>query len=122
VRINITMDEALLKRVDAAAEREGFTRSGFLADAARRSLAEGARAYVAERPKEAGRVDHNRERRAHRRVHPARRTGGKKPWCRHGDAKKSEREVDALECSVGLARSDGILRLTSILPCAACLC
>jgi predicted RNase H-like HicB family nuclease len=45
VRINITMDEALLKRVDAAAEREGYTRSGFLAHAARRSLAEDARAY-----------------------------------------------------------------------------
>lgn len=40
VRINITMDQALLKRVDAVAEREGFTRSGFLADAARRRLVE----------------------------------------------------------------------------------
>jgi len=45
VRLNITMDEALLKRVDAAAEREGFTRSGFLANAVRRCLVEDARGY-----------------------------------------------------------------------------
>ena len=43
VRLNITMDEALLKRVDAVAEREGFTRSGFLANAVRRCLVEDAR-------------------------------------------------------------------------------
>jgi predicted RNase H-like HicB family nuclease len=35
-RVNITMDEGLLKRVDSAAEDLGFTRSGFLAEAARR--------------------------------------------------------------------------------------
>lgn len=45
VRLNITMDEALLKRVDAAAEREGFTRSGFLANAVRRCLVEDVRGY-----------------------------------------------------------------------------
>jgi predicted transcriptional regulator len=45
VRLNITMDEALLKRVDAVAEREGFTRSGFLANAVRRCLVEDARGY-----------------------------------------------------------------------------
>lgn len=45
VRLNITMDEALLKRVDAVAEREGFTRSGFLANAVRRCLVEDARRY-----------------------------------------------------------------------------
>ena len=47
VRLNITMDESLLKRVDAAAEREGFTRSGFLATAARRCLAETGPAFGA---------------------------------------------------------------------------
>lgn len=45
VRLNITMDEALLKRVDAVAERQGFTRSGFLASAVRRCLAEDAHGY-----------------------------------------------------------------------------
>jgi len=47
VRLNITMDQSLLKRVDAAAEREGYTRSGFLAAAARRSLAETGPGYDA---------------------------------------------------------------------------
>lgn len=37
-RINITMDESLLLRVDEAAERIGETRSGFLAAAARKRL------------------------------------------------------------------------------------
>ncbi len=49
VRLNITMDEALLKRVDAVAEREGFTRSGFLANAARRSLVEDAQGFRRDR-------------------------------------------------------------------------
>src|SRR5712691_9821022 len=35
VRINITLDESLLARVDRAAEAVGETRSGYLADAAR---------------------------------------------------------------------------------------
>lgn len=52
IRLNITMDEILVKRVDAAAERLGFTRSGFLAEAARRyivsMIADGAEA--AKRP------------------------------------------------------------------------
>jgi predicted RNase H-like HicB family nuclease len=38
VRANITMDEGLLRRVDAAAAAGGFTRSGFLAQAARERL------------------------------------------------------------------------------------
>jgi predicted RNase H-like HicB family nuclease len=38
-RINITLDESLLARVDRAAEAAGETRSGYLADAARRRLA-----------------------------------------------------------------------------------
>ena len=38
VRANITVDEALLRRIDAAASAEGFTRSGFLAQAARDRL------------------------------------------------------------------------------------
>jgi predicted RNase H-like HicB family nuclease len=39
MRINITLDESLLARVDRAAEAAGETRSGYLADAARRRLA-----------------------------------------------------------------------------------
>jgi predicted RNase H-like HicB family nuclease len=39
VRANITVDEALLARVDRAAAAEGSTRSGFLAQAAREKLA-----------------------------------------------------------------------------------
>jgi hypothetical protein len=38
-RVNITLDETLLARVDRAAETAGETRSGYLADAARRRLA-----------------------------------------------------------------------------------
>jgi hypothetical protein len=38
VRINITMDEDLLGAVDAAAEKQSVSRSGFLADAARAKL------------------------------------------------------------------------------------
>ena len=38
VRINITMDEALVERLDAGARREGTTRSGFLAQAVREKL------------------------------------------------------------------------------------
>lgn len=37
-RVNITFDEALLRRVDNAAEHAGFTRSGYLAQAAREKL------------------------------------------------------------------------------------
>lgn len=40
VRVNITLDESLLARIDRAAESAGETRSGFLADAARKRLAE----------------------------------------------------------------------------------
>ena len=38
VRVNITIEERLLKEIDSAASHEGLTRSGFLADAARRSM------------------------------------------------------------------------------------
>ena len=38
VRVNITLEERLLKEIDSAATQEGMTRSGFLADAARRSM------------------------------------------------------------------------------------
>lgn len=37
-RFNATMDEVLLARVDRAAQAAGMSRSGFLADAARRVL------------------------------------------------------------------------------------
>lgn len=39
VRVNITMDEALLAAVDRAAAKAGSSRSGFLADAARERIA-----------------------------------------------------------------------------------
>jgi predicted RNase H-like HicB family nuclease len=39
VRLNITLDESLLARIDRAAEAGGETRSGYLAGAARRRLA-----------------------------------------------------------------------------------
>ena len=39
-RINITLDEGLLSRIDNAANALGETRSGFLASAARKRLAE----------------------------------------------------------------------------------
>ena len=38
LRINITMDKALVDRLDAAATREGTTRSGYLAHAVREKL------------------------------------------------------------------------------------
>jgi predicted RNase H-like HicB family nuclease len=41
VRVNVTLDEGLLKTVDRAAARLGYTRSGFLAEAARRMLKAG---------------------------------------------------------------------------------
>ena len=37
-RLNITMDRALVDRLDAAARREGATRSGYLAQAVREKL------------------------------------------------------------------------------------
>jgi predicted RNase H-like HicB family nuclease len=43
VRVNITMDEGLLQRVDRAADAQGFTRSGLLAEAARSWLRRGRR-------------------------------------------------------------------------------
>jgi predicted RNase H-like HicB family nuclease len=41
VRVNISIGERLLKRIDQAAEGRGMTRSGFIAAAARQSLGEG---------------------------------------------------------------------------------
>ncbi|CAK0776787.1 antitoxin HicB [Gammaproteobacteria bacterium] len=38
VRFNATMDEALLARIDSTARSMGMSRSGFLADAARRMM------------------------------------------------------------------------------------
>jgi predicted RNase H-like HicB family nuclease len=40
VRVNISIDKALLARIDAEATRRSMTRSGFLADAAREKLRE----------------------------------------------------------------------------------
>lgn len=42
VRLNITLEESLLARIDKAAAAAGETRSGYLASAARRRLAESA--------------------------------------------------------------------------------
>ena len=39
VRVQITMDERLLARVDGAARRRGETRSGFISEACRARLA-----------------------------------------------------------------------------------
>lgn len=39
VRINITLPSDVLEQIDQYAEREGFTRSGFLAQAARKLMA-----------------------------------------------------------------------------------
>jgi predicted RNase H-like HicB family nuclease len=38
VRVNITLPSDILEQVDRRAEQEGFTRSGFLAQAARKAL------------------------------------------------------------------------------------
>lgn len=40
VRVNITIEQGLLGRIDRAAAAAGFTRSGFLAEAARRMIRE----------------------------------------------------------------------------------
>jgi predicted RNase H-like HicB family nuclease len=39
VRVNITLPADVLSQIDAHAEREGFTRSGFLAQAAKKAMA-----------------------------------------------------------------------------------
>jgi predicted RNase H-like HicB family nuclease len=39
VRINVTMPADVLEQIDQYAEREGFTRSGFLAQAAKKAIA-----------------------------------------------------------------------------------
>jgi predicted RNase H-like HicB family nuclease len=39
VRVNVTLDAALLEAIDEAARRRGLTRSGFLAQAAREKIA-----------------------------------------------------------------------------------
>jgi len=38
IRVNITLPEETLREIDGYAERHGFTRSGFLATAARRAM------------------------------------------------------------------------------------
>jgi hypothetical protein len=43
-RINITLGESLIERIDLISKREGFTRSGFLAVAAREYLDKVSRA------------------------------------------------------------------------------
>ncbi|HEY4032248.1 MAG TPA: type II toxin-antitoxin system HicB family antitoxin, partial [Caulobacteraceae bacterium] len=43
VRVNISIGERLLKKLDAAAETSGSTRSGFIAQAIRERLGEGRR-------------------------------------------------------------------------------
>jgi len=48
VRVNISIGEDLLKRLDAAAEARGATRSGFIAHAVRASLGERPRAMPAD--------------------------------------------------------------------------
>ena len=40
VRINVTMPADVLDQIDRYAEREGFTRSGFLAQAAKKAMAQ----------------------------------------------------------------------------------
>jgi predicted RNase H-like HicB family nuclease len=47
VRVNISLDEHLLAAIDRAAEAAGSTRSGLLAEAARRRLADGSAGPVA---------------------------------------------------------------------------
>jgi predicted RNase H-like HicB family nuclease len=42
VRVNITLPEDVLRQIDRHAERHAFTRSGFLAQAARRAMGEAA--------------------------------------------------------------------------------
>jgi predicted RNase H-like HicB family nuclease len=42
VRVNITLPEDVLREIDAYAEREGFTRSGFIVRAAKRAIDEAA--------------------------------------------------------------------------------
>jgi hypothetical protein len=39
IRINVTMPADVLDQIDRYAEREGFTRSGFLAQAAKKAMA-----------------------------------------------------------------------------------
>ena len=38
VRLNISLDEALVEAIDATAQSRGMTRSGFLAEAAKRAI------------------------------------------------------------------------------------
>jgi predicted RNase H-like HicB family nuclease len=68
VRVNITLDEALLNRIDRAAENEGETRSGFIAEAARRRLAENVTRMIGRiggrKAASAGKRPHNALRRA----------------------------------------------------------
>ena len=42
VRLNISLDEGLIEAIDATAQSRGMTRSGFLAEAAKRAIHEQA--------------------------------------------------------------------------------
>jgi predicted RNase H-like HicB family nuclease/Arc/MetJ family transcription regulator len=93
-RINITLDESLLARVDRAAEAAGETRSGYLADAARRRLAAEAGTSEMSAPAftsyEGARLDEptRRFRGAEKPRHPNKSTGRRRPAPR---SKKSTR-------------------------------
>lgn len=52
VRANITVDEALLRKIDQAAQASGSTRSGFLAEAARARLRDEQREWTARRERD----------------------------------------------------------------------
>jgi predicted RNase H-like HicB family nuclease len=51
VRLSVTLPEDLLKAIDAFAERQGYTRSGLLAHAAKRMIEASSRAAGGARPK-----------------------------------------------------------------------
>jgi metal-responsive CopG/Arc/MetJ family transcriptional regulator len=52
VRANITVDEALLRKIDQAAQASGSTRSGFLAEAARARLRDEQREWTMRRERD----------------------------------------------------------------------
>ena len=49
VRVNITLEERLLREIDSAAAEGGMSRSGFLAEAARRSIRRSTRPVASRR-------------------------------------------------------------------------
>jgi len=56
VRVNVTLPEDILERIDRFAEAHGYTRSGFLAHAAKRALEHAGEAASVETPKPASRA------------------------------------------------------------------